>query len=58
MEAVSADRFSGDVAADATVSSLVKQVIVAEHPHAVIEGGKIIGQISAASVLDVLTGER
>ncbi len=55
---VSTKDFGGEVSADATIDSLTAQVINTDKPHAVLEGGKIVGQISADSVLKVLTGER
>jgi glycine betaine/proline transport system ATP-binding protein len=57
-EPVTADSFAGTVAHDATIESIGDKVEASTLPHQVVEGGKVIGQISRQSVIDVLVGRR
>ena len=57
-EPVTGDSFAGTVCHDATVESIGDQVEASDLPHQVIEDGKVIGQITRTSVIDVLLGRR
>lgn len=56
MEPATSDSFAGDVAHDATIDSIADEVERADLPFRVIKDGKVIGQITARAVIDVLVG--
>ena len=57
--AAGADGFAGEVAADARIETIARQVVEAGRPLAVTDGaGTVIGQIDRAAVLAVLVGDQ
>ena len=56
MEPATAERFGGEVSHDATIESIAEQVERADVPLRVMKNGKVIGQIAARAVIDVLVG--
>ncbi len=58
MEPVSSDMFAGEVAHDATIEDIADEVERADAPLKVMKDGKVVGQISAQAVIDVLIGRR
>ena len=53
---VTSDRFAGEVAHDATIEDIADAVERADAPLKVMKDGKVIGQITARTVIDVLVG--
>lgn len=49
--------FAGEISADTKVEKLISQVLGADKPFAVTDGGKIIGSLSSKQVLSVVTGQ-
>jgi glycine betaine/proline transport system ATP-binding protein len=56
MEALTGDSFAGEVAHDATIEDIADEVERADAPLKVMKDGKVIGQITARAVIDVLVG--
>ena len=56
MDPVTSDRFAGEVAHDATIEDIADAVERADAPLKVMKDGKVIGQITARTVIDVLVG--
>ncbi|MCK0150678.1 betaine/proline/choline family ABC transporter ATP-binding protein [Marivita sp. S6314] len=56
MEPATSDSFAGEVAHNATIESIADQVERADAPFKVMQDGKVIGQITARAVIDVLVG--
>jgi glycine betaine/proline transport system ATP-binding protein len=56
MEPATADHFAGEVAYDATIESIADEVERADAPMKVMKDGKVIGQITSRTVIDVLVG--
>lgn len=48
--------YAGEVAADAKIANVAAQVEAADKPHAVVNDGNIVGQITRRIVIDVLVG--
>ncbi|MGV6849055.1 MAG: quaternary amine ABC transporter ATP-binding protein [Marinibacterium sp.] len=56
MEPATSDRFAGEVPYDATIDSVAEEVVGADAPLKVVKDEKVIGQITAQAVIDVLVG--
>lgn len=56
MEPATSDSFAGEVAHDATIEDIADEVERADAPLKVMKEGKVIGQITARAVIDVLIG--
>ena len=56
MEPATSDTFAGEVPHDATIEAIADKVERADAPLKVIKDGKMIGQITARAVIDVLVG--
>jgi glycine betaine/proline transport system ATP-binding protein len=56
MEPATSDTFAGEVPHDATIEAIADRVERADAPLKVIKDGKMIGQITARAVIDVLVG--
>lgn len=56
MAPLTAERFAGEVAHDATIEAIADVVERADAPLKVMHEGQAIGQITAQAVIDVLVG--
>ena len=55
-EPVSGSKFAGTVSHDDLIDNIAKDVEASDTPHQVVRDGKVIGQITRKSVVDVLVG--
>ena len=56
MEPLTGDRFAGEVPHDATIGEIADIVEAADAPLKVTKEGRVVGQITSATVVDVLVG--